>query len=111
MTENDDSVTRWYDEDEIVSKCVNLLQNLKNSDKRQTATFLMNEIITIPPFVDMLPDEVLNVINSEERRRRWYDFDETVRIFAELLRYSTPDARKKIATRALTFIEDMISSK
>jgi len=111
MTENDESFIRWYDEDEIVSKCISLLQNLKDADKRQATTFLMDEIINIPPFVDMLPDEVFNIINSETRRRRWYDFDETVRIFAELLRYSPPDTRKQIAMTALTFIEDIISNR
>lgn len=108
MTEKDRNFTRWYDEDKVVARCVSILENLKDSYKRQTATFLMDQIINKPPYKDMLTEEVLNVVISETRTRRWYDFDEVVRNFFELLRHSDSETRIQIAIIAVTFIEDLI---
>ncbi|MDD3013816.1 MAG: hypothetical protein PHC34_08960 [Candidatus Gastranaerophilales bacterium] len=98
---------RWYDEDKVVQKCVTVLENIHGSLKRQTATFLMQEIINKPPYKDMLSDDVVDLATSETQRRRWYDFDEVTRIFFELLRHSPVERRKEIAILALTFIEDL----
>ncbi|OGH97483.1 MAG: hypothetical protein A2287_05740 [Candidatus Melainabacteria bacterium RIFOXYA12_FULL_32_12] len=111
MTDSDRSFKRWYDEDPVVSRCIKMLECIQDSLKRQTATFLMNEIISKPPYVDMLPDEIISLIGSEDRKRRWYDFDEIMRIFLELLRHSSVDTRKKIAVEAITFIEDFSFDK
>ncbi|MDD3149609.1 MAG: hypothetical protein PHV68_02150 [Candidatus Gastranaerophilales bacterium] len=104
---NEASFKRWYDEDPVVAKCVNSLENLQDSSKRQVATFLMSEIIDKPPFNEMIPDNVFDLVTSETRRRRWYDFDEVVRIFVELLRNATPELKKEIAIKAVMFIEDL----
>ena len=108
MTENNRDFTRWYDEDKVVSRCISILKGLQDSLKRKTATFLMEQIINKPPYIDMLPEEILNTIMNEARSRRWYDFDEVVRIFMELLRHSSPETRRKIAIIAITFIEDLV---
>ena len=107
MAENDRNYTRWYDEDPLVAKSVGKLEKLQDSHKRKTATFLMDQIIKKPPYINMLPDDTVNLVLSETRIRRWYDFDEVVRIFIELLRHSDPEARQQIAVIAITFIEDL----
>ena len=111
MSESDKSFKRWYDDDPMTSQCVKMLESVQDSLKRQTATFLMNEIVSKPPYIDMLPDEIINLIESEGRKRRWYDFDEVMRIFLELLRHSSEDIRKNIAIEAITFIEDFSFDK
>ena len=98
---------RWYDEDPIVAQCLKKLETLQDSLKRQTANYLMQEIINKPPYVDMLPDDIFNLATGESKRRRWYDFDEVVRIFIELLRHAQPDTRRTIAVTAVAFIEDL----
>ena len=108
MTENDRNFTRWYDDDKLVAKCVHVLEELNDSQQRKTATFLMDHIINKPPFKDMLPDDIFNTVVSETRARRWYDFDEVVRNFIELLRHSNPETRREIAIIAVTFIEDLL---
>ena len=108
---SDDSYIRWYDGDPVVAKCIGLLEGVRDSLKRQTATFLMGQIILKPPYSDMLPDEVFNLITSETRKRRWYDFDETIKIFMELLRHSSEEVRRQICITAITFIEDISLDK
>lgn len=111
MTENSKTYSRWYDQDDIVSKCVRLLETLPDPLKRQTATFIMDKIIDIPPFLHMPPEEVFKLATADDKKRRWYDFDEVVRIFLELLRYSDEEARRSISITAITFIEEMIMDK
>lgn len=101
---------RWYDLDPIVSKCVHSLESLDVGLKRQTAIYIVDEIINKPPYSEMLSDKVFELATTEDSRRRWYDFDEAVRIFIELLRHSSTDARRKIALQAVTFIEDLSES-
>ena len=107
MSEEIKTFQRWYDKDSVVSKCINILENIDNTKKHQTANFLMNEIISKPPYNEMLPDNIYNLIMEEKRNRRWYDFDEISRIFMELLRYSSEKTRKKIAIKAVKYLEDM----
>lgn len=107
MSENEFSFKRWYDVDRVVSTCIRMLENLDESQKNQTASFLMEKIIKQPPFSEMLPEDVFNLINKETRKRRWYDYNETTRIFVELLRQSPDENRKDIAIWAITFIEDL----
>ena len=111
MQEDNQDFKRWYDEDAIVAKCVRLLENIQDTIKRQTATFLMDEIISKPPFSEMVPDDVINLVLSEGRRRRWYDFDEIIRIFMELLRHAPLEIKKEIAIKAVTFIEHLSLDK
>lgn len=98
---------RWYDEDPVLAECVKLLENIGDSDKRKTATFLMDEIVSKSPYTEMLPEKILELVNSESRRRRWYDFDEVMRIFVELLNHAPLESKKKIAVLAVTFIQDL----
>ena len=107
MTEENKTFLRWYDKDLVVSKCFEIMEKLDDRKKRQTATFLMNEIISRPPYLDMIPEEIFELATSEEKKRRWYDFDEVSRIFTELLRHSTDEIKKEIAIKAITFIEDL----
>lgn len=105
------SYKRWYDEDPIVKKCVSYLENMSDNLKRKTATYLMDEIIDKPPFSDMVPDDVFDIATAEENKRRWYDFDEVVRIFFELLKSAPKEVKTQIAMIAITFIEDLILDK
>ena len=98
---------RWYDEDQVVTKCVVLLESLSDNVKRQTATYLMDEIINKPPYSEMMASDIFNLATGESRKRRWYDFDEVVRIFVELLRHSNAEIRKEMSILAITFIEDL----
>jgi len=98
---------RWYDRDPVVSKCFEIMESIDNRKKRQTATFLMDEIISSPPYSGMIPEEIFELATGEKEKRRWYDFDEVSRIFAELLRHSTDEVRKEIAIKAITFIQDL----
>lgn len=107
MPNTDKDFKRWYDEDDLVSECVQTLEGIEDSYKRQTATFLMDEILTKPPFVDMMPNEIFSLITSEDRKRRWYDFDEVMRIFLELLRYSCDETRMQISKKAIKFVETL----
>jgi hypothetical protein len=100
---------RWYDEDSIVTKCIILLENLDNNLKHKTATFLMEQIIHTPPFSDMLDEKVYEIATAEAARRRWYDYDEIVRILVELMRHSNAEIRRLIAIKAISFIEDALS--
>jgi hypothetical protein len=105
MTES--TYKRWYEEDTIVEKCLSLLENLEDSKKRQTSVFLMDEIINKDPYTEMIPDKIFGLATEETQKRRWYDFDQTVRIFVELLRHVSPEERNKIAILAISFIEDL----
>ena len=100
---------RWYDEDPIVTRCITILENLDNNLKHQTATFLMAQIIHTPPYSDMLDERVFEIATGETKRRRWYDYDEIVRILVELMRFSTPEIRKLTAIKAISFVEDVLS--
>lgn len=111
MSENQQPIQRWYEEDPIVLRCVTLLEGLDDSIKRKTATYLMDEIINKPPYCNMLPDEIFSLITSETRRRRWYDFDEVIRIFVELLRYSPNEDRKNICIASIKFMENLMSAQ
>lgn len=101
------SFLRWYDKDPVVSRCFEIMENIDDRKKRQTATFLMDEIISSPPYADMLPETIFELATGEKEKRRWYDYDEVSRIFAELMRHSTDEGRKEIAIKAITFIEDL----
>ncbi|MCK7520969.1 MAG: hypothetical protein MZV64_26380 [Ignavibacteriales bacterium] len=54
MLEENRTFARWYDEDIIVSNCVKKLESVDDTLKRKTASFLMDQIISQPPFCDML---------------------------------------------------------
>lgn len=101
------TIQRWYEKDPVVSKCFEIMEQLDERKKRQTATFLMNEIISKPPYSQMLPEEIFQLITGETQKRRWYDFDEVSRIFAELIRHSPEEGKKEIAIKAITFIQDL----
>lgn len=105
MTEEVKEFQRWYDKDPVVSKCVNLLENIETVKKHRTATFLTNKIILRPPYSSMLPEDLYNLVMEEQRKRRWYDFDEILKIFMELLKNAPEEARREIATRAVVFLE------
>jgi hypothetical protein len=107
MFEENKTYKRWYEKDPMVFKCFSMMEKLDEGKKRRTATFLMNEIISQPPYSQMLPDEIFQLATSEEQKRRWYDFDEVSRIFAELLRHSPDEVKKEIALRAITFMSDL----
>lgn len=107
MSQEQNLYKRWHDEDPIVSKCLNMLENIKESIKRKTATFLMNEIINKSPYDAMMPEEVFALVTSETRKRRWYDVDEVIRLFIELLKNCTPEAKKEIAIKAIDFMEGL----
>lgn len=111
MPENNKTFQRWYDEDKILSKCILMLESAKDTIKHQTATFLMDKIITQPPYVDMLSHEIFDMVTSESRQRRWYDFDEVMKILMELLRHSSNEIRREIAVAAITFMEDLSLDK
>lgn len=107
MCEENKTYQRWYEKDPVVAKCFEIMEQLDEGKKRRTATFLMNEIISQPPYTDMIPDEVFNLATGEEQKRRWYDYDEVSRIFAELLRHAPDEIKKEIAIKAVTFIQDL----
>lgn len=98
---------RWYEKDEVLTKCINTLETIEDKHKRQTATYLTEEIITKPPFSDLIPDEVFKMATGESSRRRWYDFDEVVRLFVELLRHAPVERQREIAVKAMIFINDL----
>ncbi|MEI8390358.1 MAG: hypothetical protein WCG23_10805 [bacterium] len=107
MDEENKAFTRWYEQDPVVAECFKIMEQLDDRKKRQTATFLMNEIISRPPFSEMIPDDIFKLATGEEQKRRWYDYDEVSRIFAELLRHSPDETKKEIAIKAITFIQDL----
>lgn len=107
MTQENKTFARWYEKDPDVAKCFEIMEHLDDRKKRQIATFLMNEIISRPPYTNMIPDEIFELATSEEQKRRWYDFDEVSRIFTELLRHSSDETKKEIAIKAITFIQDL----
>ncbi len=98
---------RWYDNNKITSRCVELLEQLSDRDQRKTATFLMNEIISQPHFSQMLPKDIFNHTNSEKRRNRWYDEEEAIRIFMELLKICPEAEQKTVATKAIIYMEGL----
>lgn len=106
MEEKNETFKRWYDVDPVVAKCVTLLENLPENLKRQTSSYLMEKIIEKPPFSEMLPEDVFKLATEEQRRRRWYDEDEILRIFVELLRHSPLETKRNLSLIAITFIED-----
>ena len=102
---------RWYDQDKILSKCVSLLYSLPDPLKRQTSTFLMNEIIDKQPYINMINEEIYTIVTSEGNKNRWYDHDEVTRIFMELLKNASDDSKKEISLKAITYMEDLISNQ
>ncbi|MFH0703322.1 MAG: hypothetical protein V2B14_07310 [bacterium] len=110
--ENNRSFSRWYDKNEIVSKCMEILGDVQDSLKRKTATYLMDEIIKKEKYINALPEDIYSRITSEiKRRRRWYDFEEIARIFVELLKHCPDEIQKEIAVKAITFIENLSLDK
>ncbi|MEI7474016.1 MAG: hypothetical protein WCK67_04490 [bacterium] len=110
MDENSATIKRWYEEDPIVEKCVKSMETLPEVIKRQISSYLMEKIIEKPPFCDMLPDDVFKLATQEYRRRRWYDEDEILRIFVELLRHSPLETKRNLSQIAISFIEDLDKS-
>lgn len=98
---------RWYEEDAVVSACVQKIENLHESLKRQTANYLMEEIINKPPYSEMVADDIFKLATAESQRRRWYDYDEVIRLFVELLRHAPAPTRREIALKSISFIEDL----
>lgn len=96
---------RWYDKDPVVSRCVHTLENIENRRKRRTATFLTNEIILQDPYCAMLPEDLYELVMRERRTRRWYDFDEILKIFMELLKHCPDNTKREIAVKAMKFLE------
>ncbi len=107
MTPNEKPYVRWYDKDPIVSKCFKLIESLEDSKKHQVATFLMGSIIMQPPYSSMMPSKVSSLMSIEEPKRRWYDYDESIRLFIELIKNVSDDTKREIAIRAIGFIEDL----
>jgi hypothetical protein len=107
MTDQEKNFVRWYDKDPVVSKCVKLLEEVDRKKKHQTATFLMDQIISSSPYNQMMPDDIFSLVMEEHRSRRWYDYDDVCKIFMELMRHSSEEIRLEIAIKAITFIEDM----
>jgi len=107
MTQNESTYVRWHDEDVIVAKCVCMLENIEESVKRKTATFLLNEIIDKLPQTTLQIEDIYNLATSETRKRRWYDLDEIIRIFVELLKQCSPESRKEICIKAINFMENL----
>ena len=99
--------TRWYDRDDTVSKSMNMLNKIPDSLKRQVATFLVEDIINRKPYKDMFTLDTHYLILSEDRRNRWYDFDETIHIFVELLRHTSDDRKKELADLVIDFITSL----
>ena len=100
MIEEVKTYQRWYDKDPIVSKCVSILENTAIVRQHRVAAFLIDDIIT------QLPDDISEKVMTEERKRRWYDFDEVCKIFMELLKHSSEETKKQIAVKIITFLED-----
>lgn len=107
MEETKEIFKRWYDEDPVVAKCVTILETLPELTKRRASSYLMEKIIEKHPFCDMLPEEVFNLATHESEKRRWYDEDEILRIFIELLRHSPKEVKRNLSQIAITFIEGL----
>jgi len=103
--EKKEKTIRWYDRDDKVSKSMNILKNIPDDSKRQITTYLVEEIITRKPYCDMFPLDAHFLILSEQRRRRWYDFDEALHIFVELLRHSSDAQKIEISEMVLNFVK------
>lgn len=84
---------RWYDRNDNVSESMKKLQHLPDSIKRQIATYLIEDVISRKPYCDMLPLDTHYLILSEDRRRRWYDLDEILHIYVELLRHTSEEQK------------------
>lgn len=106
MSEETKTFQRWYDKDSIVSKCVARLEGIPTAKKHQAAAFLMEEIVSQPPYTKMLPSDIYNLVMGEHRSRRWYDFDEICKIFMELLRHAPEEIKRQLAVKTISFIED-----
>lgn len=98
---------RWYEKNELIQKCVTSIEELPDTKKHQVATYLMDEIINKPPLVDMMAEDVYKMATSETRRRRWYDFDEVIRLFIELIRQVDEQTQKDIAIKSIKFVSDI----
>ena len=55
----------------------------------------------------MYPLDTHYLILSETRRNRWYDYDETVHIFMELLRHCSDQQKIDISQKLLCFVEEL----
>lgn len=108
---SEQTIKRWYEKDAALNKCLLMLENLSESLKRKTATFLMEEIINQSPYSEMLPEEVYDLATGETQKRRWYDFDEVVRIFIELIRHTPEETQKETAIKAIQFIESLLPTE
>lgn len=91
---------RWYDTDPVVSRCVHKLENIEKFKQHQVATFLTDEIL------NDFSEDIYEKVVGEDRKRRWYDFDEACKIFMELMRHLPEESKKEIAVKTIIFIED-----
>jgi hypothetical protein len=108
---NDKSqISRWYDQNQNVAKSMDLLENLPDTVKKRVAAYLIEDLITKKPYSDMLPIDVHYLVLSENRRRRWYDFDESVRIFVELLRHSSDTQKNEICEMVMAFLNKLLEN-
>jgi hypothetical protein len=111
---NDDNKSlniRWYDRGDEVSESMKLLEDLPDSLKRRVATYLIDEIINRKPYCDMFTLDTHYLIISEIRRRRWYDYDEAVRIFVELVRHTSEQQQKEICAMVLSFLKNHLDDE
>jgi len=100
MAEEVKTFQRWYDADPVVSKCVRTLEQTDKIMQHRVAAFLAEEIISGHS------ENIYDTVMDEQRKRRWYDFDEVCKIFMELLRHSPEESRKDIAVKTIIFMED-----
>jgi hypothetical protein len=107
---NKSKISRWYDRNDSISVSMHLLESVPDNLKRQVANYLIEDLITKKPYSDMLPIDVHYLVLSENRRRRWYDFDESVRIFVELLRHSSESQRLEISDKLEGFIKKILET-
>ena len=109
---------RWYDKDPVLSKAMHTLENTDDQLQIQIALNLIKIVIEhrIEQEEVQSVDDIISSVKDasdgydDDKKKRWYDLNETVRAAIYMLETSPDDMQKRIATDMAELVRKIIQS-
>ena len=98
MTGSDFS--RWYDRDKRINLLIEVLRYANDTLKNDIAYDIIQLINQICP---QKSDIIVNSINNNSRRGRWYDKFDTLRSAIEMMRYLSSKEKEFVLSEIFAF--------
>ncbi|MDD3593724.1 MAG: hypothetical protein PHX18_03750 [Candidatus Gastranaerophilales bacterium] len=91
--------SRWYEINSMVNVLFSLFEKADDEEKKSVISFMTQELINLRPYDKLDVASVFKMATGEQARNRWYDKDESVRIFVELLKNLSDDDKIGFLTK------------